>query len=260
MVSKGKPYWIDFGMIGRISDRSIDSIQDLVLSLLSGDVDELCNGITSLGATSTKTNLDKLNEDAKIFLDKYAGVKGISDLDMSQLFDEVTELSEKHCVKLPGEFTMLARAVLAIEGVIEQLCPDLDLLKLVSDKMLERRKKDFDLKQSLLGIGKDLIGNGKKLAKLPIALTDSLTELSNGKLKININLTGVEEPMERLGTYVKYVVMTIVACVLFIGSCILAGNDITPKTPNGIPVISVAGIVFSIALAIYSIGKLTKKK
>ncbi len=66
--------------------------------------------------------------------------------------------------------------------------------------------------------------------------------------------------MEKLGVYVKYVVLTIVACVLFIGSCILAGNDITPKTPNGTPVISVAGIVFSIALTIYSIGKLTKKK
>ena len=259
MVSKGKPYWIDFGMIGRIGSKEIDSVQKLVLSLLSGDVDDLVSGITSMGATSAKTDTDKLKDDAKAFIDKYTGVKGISDMDMSQLFDVVTELSAKHYIKLSGEFTMLARAVLALEGVIEQLCPDLDLFKLVSDKMIERRKKEFDLKQSLLGFGKNILSSGKKVSKLPVALTDTLSELSSGKLKVNVGLTGVEEPMEKLGVYVKYVVLTIVACVLFIGSCILAGNDITPKTPNGIPVISVAGIVFSIALTIYSIGKLTKK-
>ena len=54
--------------------------------------------------------------------------------------------------------------------------------------------------------------------------------------------------------------LALIACVLFIGSCILAGIDLKPKTENGMPVIAMAGIVFSIALAIYSIGKLSKKE
>ena len=53
--------------------------------------------------------------------------------------------------------------------------------------------------------------------------------------------------------------MTFVACILFIGSCILATVDLTPKTSTGIPLISMIGIIFSIALAIYSVNKLTKK-
>ena len=48
--------------------------------------------------------------------------------------------------------------------------------------------------------------------------------------------------------------------MLFIGSCILASVDLQPKTATGMPLIAVVGIVFAIALAIYSIGKLTKKK
>ncbi len=260
MVSNGKPYWIDFGMIGRISDKDINKIQNMVLALLSGETEDLVNSITSMGATSSKTNRDKLLEDADIFLSKYTGTKGISDLDMSELFDEITDLSSKHNITLPGQFTMLGRALLAIEGVIEQLCPELDLFKMLSKKMIERTKKSFDLKQTLLDTGKGIIGAGKKVGKIPGLLADSLNGLSKGKMKINMEITGYEEPLERIGVYIKYVVLSLIACILFIGSCILASVDLQPKTSNGMPLISVGGIVFSIALAIYSVSKLTKKK
>ena len=44
--------------------------------------------------------------------------------------------------------------------------------------------------------------------------------------------------------------------VLFIGSCILCTTDFKPILANGVPLLAVAGIIFSIALAIYSIKKL----
>ena len=259
MISKGKPYWIDFGMIGHISDKDIDIIQDMVLSMLSGDGEGLVNGITSMGAASSNTNRDKLIEDADFFLAKYTDTKGVGDMDMSVLFDEITDLASKHHITLPGQFTMLGRSLLAIEGVIEQLCPELDLFKILSDKMIERTKKNFDLKQSVLDIGKDLLNTGKKTAKIPGLLSDALYGLAKGKMKLNMELSGIDEPLEKIGVYVKYVVLSLIACVLFIGSCILAGIDMQPKTSTGMPLIAVVGIVFAIALAIYSVGKLTKK-
>ena len=260
MLSKGKPYWIDFGMIGHVSDKDIDTIQNMILAMLSGDAQELVKGITSLGATSPKTNRDKLIEDAQQFLDKYSGTKGISDINMSDLIDEITELAAAHHITLPGQFTMLGRSLLAIEGVLEQLCPELDLFKLLSDKLVERNKDQFDIKEVLLNVGKDILSTGKKIGKLPGYLADTLQGLSKGKMKINMEITGYEEPLDRIGVYIKYVVLSLIACVLFIGSCLLASVDIEPKTSTGMPLLSVAGIVFAIALAIYSVGKLTKKK
>ena len=93
----------------------------------------------------------------------------------------------------------------------------------------------------------------------PHLVADSLRVLSKGKTKINIEIMGFDEPLEKIGRYVKYVMQILVACVLFIGSCILCQVDLQPKTTNDMPLISVCGIVFSIALTIYSIGKLSKK-
>lgn len=154
---------------------------------------------------------------------------------------------------------MLGRAIISLEGVIEKLCPELDLFKLLSDKMIERSKKNFDIKKTLVDAGKELVGMGQKATKIPGLIADTLNCFSKGKAKINMELTGLDEPLERIGIYVKYVVLSFIACILFIGSCILATVDIQPKTSNGIPVIAMVGIVFSIALAIYSVGKLTKK-
>lgn len=259
MISEGKPYWIDFGMMGHITDKDINIIQSMVISLLGGDTEGLVSSVTSMGAISSKTNRDKLIEDAKIFLSKYSDAKGISDMNMSDLFEEITDLCSKHYITIPGQFTMLGRAILSIEGVIEQLCPELDLFKLLSDKMIERAKKNFDIKQTLLDAGKDLIGVGQKATKIPGLIADTLNSLAKGKAKINMELTGVDEPLERIGIYFKYVVLAFIACILFIGSCILATVDLQPKTSNGMPIIAMAGIVFSISLAIYSIGKITKK-
>ncbi|MBQ6153664.1 MAG: AarF/ABC1/UbiB kinase family protein [Ruminococcus sp.] len=260
MLSHGKPYWIDFGMIGHVTDKDIDTIQNIILSLLSADAEEVVNGIMALGASSAKTNRDKLVEDAQMFLDKYSGTKGISDIDMTTLIDEITDLASKHHITLPGQFTMLGRSILAIEGVIEQLCPELDLFKLLSDKMIERNKKDFDIKEIALNFGKELLSTGKKVFKIPGLTADSLQMLAKGKMKMNMELTGIDEPLEKIGQFVKYIVLALLACILFIGSCILASVDLQPKTSNGMPLISIGGIIFAIALAIYSVGKMSKKK
>ena len=197
MVSGGKPYWIDFGMIGRIDNRDIDSLQSIVMSLLKADAEEMVNVVLSMGKTSPKTDRSKLLQDAEIVLAKYANVTGVNDLDVSVLLTEVMDLGNKHSVTLPGKFTMLVRSLITIQGVIEQLCPELNLFELLSNKLMDRMKKNFDLKQEIIDKGKDLLAAGAKTAKIPLLAADALNNLAKGRMKINMELTGYEEPLEK---------------------------------------------------------------
>ena len=260
MVSHGKPYWIDFGMIGRISKKEVDLITSLVLALLSGDTESLINLIMSMGATTASTNREKLVEDADQWLSRFSGVTSLEDMNMSEVFEEVMDLASKHHIKMPGVYTLLVRSCLAIEGVIEQLCPSLNLLELISKKILERAKKNFDLKQTLLDAGKGILGTGKKVAEIPGLAADALKNLSKGKIKMNTEVSGLDEPMEKLGTFVKNIVLVFVACVLFIGGCILCTVNIEPITTMGAPLIAVVLMVFGVALGIFGIIQLSKKK
>ena len=259
MVSHGKPYWIDFGMIGRITKKEMDLVQSMILSIINSDTEGLINVIMSMGAASSKTDRNKMTEDVDAFLSRFDGAGDLSDLDVSALFGDVMDLASKHHIKLPGTFTMLARSVLAIEGVLEQLCPELNLIDIISAKLVDRLKKNLDLKQTLLDAGKGLLGVGKKAVALPGLAADALNGLAKGRMKLNMELTGIDEPLERIGVFVKNIVLAIIACVLFIGGCILGGLDIQPKTSIGLPLLSIMIIVFSVALGIHAIRHMKKK-
>ena len=260
MISHGVPVWIDFGMLGRITDGDINIIQSLILAVLEKDVETIANSIMSMGATTSQTNRDRLIEDLDVFLDRYCSVTSISDLDVSVLFDEICNLAAKHHVKMPGRFTMLVRSLGTIEGVIEQFCPELNLFEILSSKMMDRAKKSFDLEKEIAALGKDALEIGKKTAKIPAMASDVLKNVARGRTKINLELTGYDELLSKGGNSIKSVVLALFACVIFVGSCILCLADISPKAPGGMPAIAAIGLIFSVALAIYTVTNLGDKK
>lgn len=259
MVMHGTPCWIDFGMIGRITDADVNIIQSLVLAVLEGDVETIANSIMSMGAASPKTNRDRLIEDLDVFLDRYVSVTSINDLDVALLFDEICALAEKHHIKMPGKFTMLIRSLGTIEGVIEQLCPELNLFEILSNKMMDRAKKNFDLEQQLISTGKDVLEISKKAARIPALTSDLLKSAARGRMKINLELTGYEELLNKGGDTVKTIMLALFACVLFIGSSLMCLADISPKAPGGVPVLAAIGLVLSVALAIFAVRNMSKK-
>ncbi len=260
MVADKIPYWIDFGMIGRITDGDVNILQNLILSLVDGDMDALVNAVTSLGAASPKTNRNKLLEDLDVMYGKYMNVTSINDVDLSMLLEEVVDLATKHHITLPGKYTMLVRSIATIEGVIEELCPELNLFEIISGKLMERAKKNFDLKQELMSTGKDALEIGKKAAKLPVLASDVMNSILKGRMKMNMELTGYEEILNKTEQTILNIVLALFSCVLFFGSCILATANIQPKTSHGVPLIATVGIIFSIALGIFTVKKMIKKK
>ena len=256
LVSHGKPYWIDFGMIGHITDKDIDLIQTAVKGMLIQDANVLVNAVMGMGAASEKTERTKLTHDAEGFIEKYMNAKSVSDINMTEVFDEVMSLAAKNHVSMPGRFTMLARSITTMEGVIEQLCPDLNIFNMLYAKMKERRWQNANIKRELYEKGKELFNAGKKTARIPILASEALDAMVKGKTKVGFELTGYEEPLNRISHFLRYTVLTLVASVLFIGSCILCTTSFKPLLPNGVPLLAVAGIIFSIALAIFSIKKL----
>ncbi len=260
MVSHGIPYWIDFGMVGRISDSDIGIIQSLVMSILEKDAETMTNTIMSMGASSPKTNRDKLMTDLDIFFDRYCRVSSLKDLDMAVIFNEVMSLADKHSIKIPSKYTMLVRSVAAVEGVIEQLCPEVNLFEILSKKMMEHMKDRAFLESQLMNAGKDVLEIGKKVAKLPGYASDVLKGIARGRMKMNLELTGYEELVDKGADTTRNIAMVIFASVIFFGSCILCTADIYPKAPGGIPALAALGLVFSVALGIHVMRNMTKRK
>ena len=261
MASDGKVYWIDFGMIGQITEADMNAIQDLVVGLLSGDAESMVNAVMTIGISSGQTDRTKLKEDLEAFSTKYMNVTSLNDIDFSSVLAEVCELSEKHHVEMPGRYTMLARSFLTIEGVMEHLCPNLNLFELVSNKLVERVKKSFALEKEIVALGRGVLDTGKKVSRLPKLAADAINDIMKGRLKVNLELTGYEDLLDALNEKINDVILIIVGCVLFSGGCRLCQTDIKPVTPNGMPLFAVIILILGISLILYALKRIfTYKK
>ena len=260
MVSERKVHWIDFGMIGQITEADMNALQDLVVGLLKGDTEEMAKGVLAIGTGSAGTDRNKLKEDLEFFSAKYMNVSSLNDIDFSALLGEVCDLADKHHIVMPGRFTMLVRSFLTIEGVMEQLCPELNLFEVISDKLMDRVKKSFSLEKEILSLGQGLLDTGKKVSRIPQLIADALSDVMKGRVKINLELTGYQELIHELNEKINDLILIIVACVLFSGGCKLCQTQIKPLTPNGMPLIAVIILVVSISLMIFAIKRIFRKK
>ena len=260
MVSGGKVHWIDFGMVGEISEADMNAMQNLIVGLLRGDTDAMADGVLAIGTGSAATDRNKLKEDLEAFSAKYMNVSSLSDIDFSALLGEVCDLADKHHIVMPGRFTMLVRSFLTIEGVMEQLCPELNLFDIISEKLMDRMKKSFSLKAEIQSLGEGVLDMGKKVSKIPQLAAEALNDVMKGRLKINLELTGYEDVVRQLGEKINDIILVIVACVLFSGGCRLCQTEIKPMTPAGIPLLALIILIVGVSLGIYALKRVFRKK
>ena len=260
MCSGGKVHWIDFGMVGEITEADINALEKIVVGLLKSDTDGMADGVLAIGSSGAGCDRNKLKDDLELFSAKYMSVSSLSDIDFSALLGEVVDLADRHHITMPGRFTMLVRSFLTIEGVMEQLCPELDLFEIISDKLMDRMKKSFSLEREIMNLGSGVLDMGKKVSRIPQLLADTLSDIMKGRLKINMELTGYEELMVALGEKINDIILVIIGCVLFSGGTRLAATQIYPILPNGMPLFAVIVLLIGATLLIYAVKRIFKKK
>lgn len=257
MVSGGIPYWIDFGMVGRITEGNISAIQNLIFALIQEDVEALTNAALALGTVKGKLDKARMMDDLEAICTRYMSAKNLNDIDIGALMTEITDLLNDHHIVVSAEYTMLIRSLVTMEGVIEKFCPELDLFTFLQEKLLARAKESIDVKETLTSSIESLASTATRTLKLPGLAYEALRNLVKGRLKVNLEPTGIEKTMHVVIDVIINVLLAIFACVLFSGSCQLAAAMIPPLV-NGVPLFSIAGFAVAIALSIFSIQKLIK--
>ena len=260
MVSGGKVHWIDFGMIGEITEADITALENIVVGLLRSDTDAMADGVMAIGTSGAGCDRNKLKDDLELFSAKYMNVSSLSDIDFSALLGEVCDLADRHHITMPGRFTMLVRSFLTIEGVMEQLCPELDLFEVISDKLMDRMKKSFSLEKEIMNLGQGVLDVGKKVSRIPQLIADTLSDIMKGRLKVNLELTGYEELISELGAKINDIILVIIGCVLFSGGCRLCSTQIRPILPNGMPLIAVIVLMIGGSMLLFALKRIFRKK
>jgi ubiquinone biosynthesis protein len=158
VLPEGRLGIIDFGVVGRLSQRSRDQLANMVAALVSEDYEALCYQYAELGAAGPSIDFDAFQREVRNTLAPYLGLS-LKDVNIGRVLIEATRIATKYDIRVPGDWMIVFKAILTLEGMGRALDPDFDLMAMGQDLVKELVKNQYSvqrLTQEALWVSKDL--------------------------------------------------------------------------------------------------------
>ena len=247
VIRGGRIIWLDLGMVGVLSNRDRSLLRRAMLAVTRQDIYELENAILSIGVVKGKVNHNEMYEDIRIFVDRY-GTSDLAELNLGKVLSEMMDIAAKHQIGLPNTVTMLVRGVLTIEGVLEDCCPQTSLMEILVRHFSASAFSGADAERRMRHMLHKFSGSAEKISDIPLNLADIIKMTVRGQTKLNLELTGSEEPIAKLDRMVDRLIFGIIDGALLIGSSMLCTTNMDPKI-MGIPALGAGGFLIAFLLA-----------
>lgn len=257
-IREGQIVFLDLGMMGRLSQRDKALFRQAVRAIAEHNVNALKDVLLTLGVHNGRINHTRLYGDIEDLLTQY-GSLGLADMDLGRMLEEFLGLANSHGISMPEGVTMLTRGMLTIQGVLASLAPELNLVQIMANRMLGEAARDFDLLAELKDGGKTLAASGRKAVALPAQLSDLLGMTIKGQTKVNLELTGSDEPLAQVDRMVNKLVLALLSAALLVGSSLICTTDMKPKL-LGIPMLGAFGFFIALILMGYLLVDTFRKK
>lgn len=242
-----KIVWIDFGMMGELSNRDRQLMKSGIRSLANHDVTRLVDTILTLGVCKKEVDYTKFTTDIEQFMNEYLE-QALSDIDITRMVQDMFTICHHHGIMLPKGISMLARSLVTIEGTLTVLDPSVNVMKIVS-----RHKStllNFEWKRKLKMGAYRFVEAQDRALDIPIQVSDIMKMMHRGQLKINLNVLGSEQPIANLDRMINRLIIGILIAALLMGSSVICTTQMKPQF-MGIPLIGFIGFVIAFSMSLW---------
>lgn len=252
-IRDGKIVWMDMGMMGRLSERDKKEIGKAVTGIALNDIGMIQDAVLAVGDFRGEPDTARLYKDIRMLIDKY-GNQEMGQIDVAVFMQELMEIMKTNKIALPHGFTMLARGLTQMEGVLADIAPSINMVEIAAARLKEQMWQNFDWKSELKNTGKTLYKSAHRAITLPQQLARILEEYERGQTRINLDMHSSDQLSGLLHRLVRNIVMGLWVMALLISSSIVCTTDMKPRI-LGIPALGVLGYLFAVIIVLYTIVK-----
>jgi ubiquinone biosynthesis protein len=250
-LREGKIVFLDLGMVGRLTSREQQLLKSAVKGVVLQDVQETKAALLSLAVHTQDIDHARLYEDIETVMGRYSQME-MGQMNLGKMMEEVLSIANRHGLQMPQGMAMLSRAIVTLQGVVTQLCPQVDFLSIMAAAMRERLFDDIDWEKEIWQGARSLYRFGKEALGLPYQLSELLQAAVKGQGKINVELTGSEKPLQTISRMVNRIILCLLCGALLIASALLCQAPVLPVW-LGIPWMAFCGFSLAALLGAYLI-------
>jgi predicted unusual protein kinase regulating ubiquinone biosynthesis (AarF/ABC1/UbiB family) len=212
--------FIDFGMVGRITDHNKKAVRKLIGGVINNNAEEVSHALQELGFIKPAANLLSLQKAIALLL------IGLQDLQLEELgklkidglLEELREFIYSQPFQIPVHYTFLGRAVGTLSGIATGLDPNMNILAVIKPYAKQVLGQDFSPLQLVWQKAKKVVLAG---VEIPPLLEQTLRDFRAGDVQIKMEMGPVLRQLRFQETLANRLVWTILLAGIGIGAAIV---------------------------------------
>lgn len=206
VLSDGKIVFIDFGMMGSVSEIDIHNFVDMIYFIVKGEEEKAALSLLKL------SKIDNDNLDETLFSREVGDVirthfyGSLKEINIGVIMNDMVRLMRLHKVYFRENNYLLLKALVTIEGVGQMLDPDFNAAKSI-EPFISRYYQELYSFSAFLSKISELPKEFTDLAlQLPLDIKTIIKKIKNGKLKIefqHMGLEAVENSIEKAANHLS---------------------------------------------------------
>eukprot|EP00978_Attheya_sp_CCMP212_P038724 scaffold194798_cov44-Attheya_sp.AAC.1 len=145
VLDDGRVGFIDFGIVGRVGEKTFKAVSELSVSLAAGDYEGMAVALCNMGATDEEVDIKKFGKDIQRVMENvsqvqpdvavmgmangsFQGTVNFDEDEVTNVLLEIVDMTENNGLKLPREFGLLVKQMLYFDRYLKILAPNLDVM------------------------------------------------------------------------------------------------------------------------------------
>ncbi len=240
---------IDFGMVGRLSGHTKEAIADMFIGILTRDIDKIIRVFIDLDAIDEDVDRRALYNDLLDFIDRYYQIP-LNQLHIGLIISEIWQNVAHHRIRVLPELTLLAKALITIEGVGRSLDPDLDMISESMPYAKEILLNKYNPRRFIKATWETIYDTTRLIRILPEELRLVLRKTRLGNLKIELQHLGLEDLIKQLERSSNRISASMIIAALIVGSSIIMVTGVKYSF-KGLPILGILGYIVAALLGFW---------
>lgn len=220
IIKDARIYFIDFGIMGELTNETKQVLNDILKALALKDIDRLMNLLIQIAVSNGPVKKDRLYEDLSYLFDTYFSTS-LQNVRITALITDVFEITRRHDLLMPSDLTNLVRSMTILEGITTTISPSVNLIQIATNYLTESNDFSFYDKLSSETLLLRSYQFARDTIKIPSQLSSLLESLTNGRVKIKLDLLNMDEKWIGLNKMVNRIVFALIVSALIIASAFI---------------------------------------
>ncbi len=218
IISGSKIIYIDFGMMGRLTEKNKELLKKCIKSIIFKDYKEVSRILVNMSTKLDEIDYDILSNDVAKILEEFGDLE-LESISTSKFISDMFKMLRNNNLVLDKDVTMLIRGIGIIEPVLKNLNPHISLFKVLLNSEEEKLENMFDsdkLKQK----SKQIMKSAYDIAAIPNEISSLLRALNNGDAKFKVEMSDSTKHVDKLENLVHELILGFVDGCLIIATVV----------------------------------------